>query len=121
MTTKPTTPPIHSLSEETCQSCNTIQSTLSEQEINGYMKRLNQWKKVSIDGTSQLTKTFSFKNFVEALVFTNTVGELAEAEDHHPTLVTQWGSVQVTWWTHSIGGLHTNDFILAARTDRLHS
>jgi len=109
------------LSEETCQSCNTKTSPLSEQEINGYIKRLDQWEKLSTGGIPQLTKAFSFKNFAEALVFTNAVGELAEAEDHHPTLVTQWGSVQVTWWTHSIGGLHTNDFILAARTDRLHS
>jgi len=47
------------------------------------------------------------------------VGEIAEAEDHHPLVVTEWGRVTVQWWTHKIGGLHQNDFIMAAKTDRL--
>jgi 4a-hydroxytetrahydrobiopterin dehydratase len=47
------------------------------------------------------------------------VGELAEAEGHHPVLVTRWGSVTVIWWTHKIRGLHRNDFIMAAKTDAL--
>lgn len=110
-----------SLSEETCKSCSKASSPLSEQEQDSYMKRLNEWNITSIKGIQQLTKAFSFKNFADALAFTNAVGELAEAENHHPTLVTEWGSVQVTWWTHSIGGLHANDFILAARTDEIQS
>ena len=48
-----------------------------------------------------------------------TFGELAEAEGHHPAILTEWGSVEVSWWTHKIGGLHMNDFIMAARTDEL--
>jgi 4a-hydroxytetrahydrobiopterin dehydratase len=47
------------------------------------------------------------------------VGEQAEEEGHHPALLTEWGKVTVTWWTHKIGGLHHNDFIMAARTDEL--
>jgi 4a-hydroxytetrahydrobiopterin dehydratase len=46
---------------------------------------------------------------------------LAEAEDHHPAIVTEWGRVTVTWWTHKIRGLHRNDFIMAAKTDRLYA
>ncbi len=47
------------------------------------------------------------------------MGDLAEIENHHPAILTEWGKVEVTWWTHSIDGLHDNDFILAARTDAL--
>jgi len=55
----------------------------------------------------------------DALAFTNRVGALAEAEGHHPALLTEWGRVTVTWWTHKIRGLHRNDFIMAAKTDAL--
>ena len=51
----------------------------------------------------------------------NRVGALAEQEGHHPALLTEWGRVTVSWWTHAIGGLHRNDFILAARTDTLYA
>jgi 4a-hydroxytetrahydrobiopterin dehydratase len=70
-------------------------------------------------GDPQLERTFRFPNFREALTFTLQVGELAEAEGHHPVLVTRWGSVTVIWWTHKIRGLHRNDFIMAAKTDAL--
>ena len=68
-----------------------------------------------------LERVFKWKNFVQALAFTNRVGELAEEEGHHPALLTEWGKVTVTWWTHKIKGLHRNDFIMAARTDQLYS
>jgi 4a-hydroxytetrahydrobiopterin dehydratase len=61
---------------------------------------------------------YSFNNFVEAIAFTNRVGELAEEENHHPALLTEWGKVTVTWWTHKIRGLHRSDFIMAAKTDK---
>jgi len=64
---------------------------------------------------------FSFKNFVEALAFTNSVGALAEEQGHHPDLLTEWGRVTVTWWSHKIKGLHRNDFIVAARTDQIYT
>jgi 4a-hydroxytetrahydrobiopterin dehydratase len=64
---------------------------------------------------------FRFATFADALQFTNVVGKLAEAEGHHPTLLTEWGKVTVTWWTHKIRGLHRNDFIMAAKTDALYA
>jgi len=67
----------------------------------------------------RLERVFTFPDFAAALAFTNRVGATAEAEDHHPALLTEWGRVTVTWWTHSIKGLHRNDFIMAARTDAL--
>jgi 4a-hydroxytetrahydrobiopterin dehydratase len=56
---------------------------------------------------------------VQALDFTNKVGGLAEEEDHHPAILTEYGKVTVVWWTHAIKGLHRNDFIMAAKTDQL--
>jgi 4a-hydroxytetrahydrobiopterin dehydratase len=70
-------------------------------------------------GTNHLMRVFKFKNFVEALDFTNGVGRIAEIENHHPMIITEWGKVSVHWWTHKIGGLHKNDFIMAAKVDQL--
>ena len=64
---------------------------------------------------------FRFSNFAEALTFTDKVGELAETEGHHPAILTEWGRVTVTWWTHKIRGLHRNDFIMAAKTDQIYT
>lgn len=66
-----------------------------------------------------LERTYTFKNFSDALAFTNQIGELAEAADHHPELCLAWGRVKLTIWTHSIGGLSEADFIFAARSDEL--
>ena len=66
---------------------------------------------------SMLSRQYRFDDFSRALEFTNQVAALAEAEDHHPRIVTEWGAVQVSWWTHTVRGLHYNDFIMAARCD----
>ena len=66
-----------------------------------------------------MERVFAVKDFVEALRFTNRVGALAEAEGHHPAILTEWGRVTVTLWTHKIHGLHRNDFIMAAKIDAL--
>jgi 4a-hydroxytetrahydrobiopterin dehydratase len=78
------------------------------------MGELPEWRLVTRDGIDRLERVFTFPNFVEALAFTNRVGEIAEAGGHHPVLLTEWGRATVTWWTHAIGGLH-HDFIMAAR------
>ena len=83
------------------------------------MRELPQWGIVEQDGEQRLQRVFTFKDFAAALAFTNEVGRIAEEAQHHPLLTTEWGSVTVQWWTHSIGGLHRNDFILAARTSQL--
>jgi len=93
---------------------------VEENEIPELKAQIPEWAVIEIDGIKRIERKFKFKNFKEALEFTNRVGELAEAEDHHPALLTEWGSVTVTWWTHSVGGLHRNDFIMAARTDEIY-
>jgi 4a-hydroxytetrahydrobiopterin dehydratase len=79
------------------------------------------WELVEREGVKRLERTFKFKDFAQALAFTNRVGELAEQQDHHPVIVTEWGKVKVTWWTHKIRGLHQNDFIMAAKTQEAYS
>ncbi len=81
------------------------------------MPQIPDWEIVEIDGINRLSRTFEFDNFADALSFTNKVGELAEKEQHHPAILTEWGKVTVSWWTHKIGGLHINDFVMAAKTD----
>ncbi len=66
-----------------------------------------------------LEATFTFEDFAGALAFTNEVGALAEAEDHHPEITLTWGKVEIRVWTHTVGGVSPNDFILAARIDHL--
>ena len=66
----------------------------------------------------QLQRAFEFPDFATALAFTNEIGQLSEAADHHPALLTEWGKVTIRWWTHMLGGLHMNDYIMAARCSR---
>ena len=68
----------------------------------------------------RVKKVYKFKNFVQALEFTNKVGAIAEEENHHPLIIKEWGRVTLQFWTHKIGGLHKNDFIMAAKTDELY-
>ncbi|MBI3985627.1 MAG: 4a-hydroxytetrahydrobiopterin dehydratase [Lentisphaerae bacterium] len=67
----------------------------------------------------RLEKTFKFKDFKQALAFVNKVGELAEAQGHHPDILLAWGRAKITLWTHKIGGLSESDFVMAAKIDRL--
>ncbi|MEO8972041.1 MAG: 4a-hydroxytetrahydrobiopterin dehydratase [Ktedonobacteraceae bacterium] len=85
------------------------------------LTQLPDWAVIEVNGIKQLQRVFTFNNFANALAFTNKVGELAEAEGHHPALLTEWGRVTVTWWTHSIGGVGSTDYNMAAQTDRLYA
>ena len=94
---------------------------LSPQEIETYITQVPDWHVEHQEGVARLVKQFKFKDFSQALAFSVQVGILAEKEDHHPAITTEWGRVTVTFWTHFINGLHLNDFIAAAYTDRLFS
>lgn len=107
------------LHELKCVACRGGEPTLTSEEIARLLPGVPGWRLDVVDGMNRLTRTFKFKNFRDALAFTNHVGEIAEAEDHHPLIVTEWGKVTVQWWTHKIGGLHKNDFIMASKTNRL--
>ncbi|NEQ52156.1 MAG: 4a-hydroxytetrahydrobiopterin dehydratase [Leptolyngbya sp. SIO3F4] len=105
------------LTSQTCIPCSGKVPPASDDEIAELKPQIPDWNIISEDGVSQLQKVYNFSDFKAALGFTNKVGELAETEQHHPALLTEWGKVTVTWWTHALHGLHRNDFIMAAKTD----
>lgn len=106
---------MNALAQERCAACRPNSPRVARQEAETLLADLPGWEIVVENGIEQLVATFKCKNFVAALAFANRVGELAEAADHHPRIVVEWGRVSVAWWTHAIGGLHRNDFIMAAR------
>jgi len=109
------------LTQLKCTACHKGEPTVTDEEIAEFGPQVPDWSILEVDGVKRLERVFRFDNFVHALAFTNKIGELAEEEGHHPALLTEWGKVTVSWWTHKIGGLHRNDFIMAAKSDRAYA
>ncbi|SDR83475.1 4a-hydroxytetrahydrobiopterin dehydratase [Halopseudomonas litoralis] len=107
------------LKEQHCDACRADAPRVTDQERESLQREIPDWQVIDVAGEHQLMREFRFRDFAAALVFTNQVAELAEAENHHPALLLEYGKVTVRWWTHKIGGLHRNDFIMGARTDLL--
>ena len=91
----------------------------NDAEIANFLDQLPAWTTINQDGVNKLRACFSFDNYAKTVDFCLAVAELAEEFDHHPSILLEWGKCTVTWWTHTINGLHQADFIMAARTDRL--
>ena len=108
-----------SLSKEHCESCRADAPRISDADLRGLMPKIPEWGVVVVDEVMRLTREYSFKDFAQAMAFSNRVGGIAESAGHHPAILTEWGKVTVTWWSHKIRGLHKNDLIMAARTDEL--
>ena len=100
-------------------ACRRDSPRATEAEIRELKPQIPEWTLLERDGIERLERTYRFANFAEALNFTNRVGAVAEQEGHHPAILTEWGRVTVTLWTHKIRGLHRNDFIIAAKIDSL--
>jgi 4a-hydroxytetrahydrobiopterin dehydratase len=94
---------------------------MTEAEIAELLPQIPEWQTVTQDNILRLQRIFKFKDYAQAVEFTNKVAAIAEEEDHHPLIVLEWGKVTVQWWTHVVKGLHRNDFIMAAKTDGLSS
>jgi len=109
------------LAGETCVPCRGGEPAPEENEIGALLLEVPGWRVAERDGVKRLEKEFRFADFASALRFTIGVGERAEEAGHHPALLTEWGRVTVGWWTHAIGGLHRNDFVMAARTDTVYA
>jgi 4a-hydroxytetrahydrobiopterin dehydratase len=110
---------MESLASMRCEACRRGAPTVTEEEKRELQPQVPDWAVVEREGIERLERVFGFPDFAQALAFTNRVGAIAEGEGHHPALLTEWGRVTVTWWTHKIRGLHRNDFVMAAKTDRL--
>lgn len=105
------------LARQDCVPCRKGGDPLPDEEIHKLLGELPHWRLVEEEGEKKLRRSYPFKNFRQALELTGRIGERAEEIQHHPVLVTEWGKLTVTWWTHHLGGLHMNDFIMAARSD----
>ncbi len=89
---------------------------LTSQEVHALAPQVPAWR---VADDRKLERRFEFDDFVTAMAFLNRMAELAEAEAHHPDFSVRYSIVDVTLWTHAIGGLSQNDFILAAKIDQL--
>lgn len=96
---------------------------LTDDETRSLLKQVPNWQIEYASGRSLFTlaRSFEFDAYTKVLNFHSKIGELAETEQHHPEMTTQYGSVKVCWWTHTVGGVHMNDFVLAAKCDVLFS
>lgn len=105
------------LAQKKCVACEGAVQPLTRDEAEILMKQLKGW---TLSGDARwISKEFKFKDFAEAMKFTNAVADIAEAEGHHPDLQVSWGKVVVELTTHAIKGLFENDFIIAAKIDKI--
>ena len=105
------------LASKSCAPCRGGIPPLPEGEAAKYLPAVTGW--TLEEGATRLHRRFEFRDFVEAMKFVNRVADLAERQGHHPDIAVHWNRVDLMLWTHKIGGLHENDFILAARINRL--
>jgi len=107
------------LTSEKCTACRRDSPRVTEAEIEELRSQLPEWSLAEVGGIARLERVLRFTNFAQALNFTNRVGALAEEEGHHPAILTEWGKVTISLWTHKIHGLHRNDFVMAAKINDL--
>ncbi len=110
---------METLAQERCVACDRNAPRLSDDELNTMLPQVPDWSVIEVDGIPRLQRTYTVPDFAAALDLTDRIGALAEAEGHHPAILTEWGRVTVSWWTHKIRGLHRNDVVMAAKTDQI--
>jgi 4a-hydroxytetrahydrobiopterin dehydratase len=113
------TPDQTPLSAQHCVACKPGSPHLRREEIDRLLGQVEGWTVEEVDGHLRLAKVFKFKGFMPGVELVNRIAPLAEAEKHHPDLLVSYGSVTVWLWTHAASGITQNDFILAAKIDRL--
>lgn len=109
------------LAQQHCVAWRTGEQPVAGKQLLELHRLVPEWHVIEHAGLTHLQRTFAFDTFSEALSFTDKVGGLAQAEEHFPSVVTEWGRVQISWWTHPLRNLHRNDFIMAAKTDKLYT
>jgi len=109
---------MHTLADHPLADNRKQAAPLTDAETADLKRLLANWDIRYEEHVPQLTRHYPFPDFATALHFANTIGKLADAADHHPTLFVEWGKLTVAWWTHTLKALHMNDFIMAARCDR---
>ena len=109
---------MNDLSSQSCEACQIDAPKVPQDQIQILLSEINGWVLIE-EPINKIQKVFSFKSYKDSVDFSNKVANLADDEDHHPQIVLEWGKVTVIWWSHKIEGLHKNDFICAAKTDKL--
>ena len=105
------------LADRSCTPCRAGTPPLRPEEFQPLLRQLHGWQ---VEDGKKIAKSYRFKNFIEAVAFVDATVPVAEAEGHHPDLFVKWGEVRVYLWTHAAGGLTENDFVMAAKIDRMH-
>jgi len=106
------------LTKQKCEACTIDAPLVDEKRFTELLKELDGWE-IIYEDINILSKTYSFDNYEDSVKFATDIVKLSEDEDHHPSILLEWGSVRVQWWSHKIKGLHMNDFICAAKTETL--
>ena len=109
---------MNDLSSQSCEACQIDAPKVPQNQIQILLSEINGWFLIE-EPINKIQKIFSFKSYKDSVDFSNKVASLADDEDHHPQIILEWGKVTVIWWSHKIEGLHKNDFICAAKTDKL--
>ena len=109
------------LVSERCEACRPDSLKVTDAERIELGQDIPDWELIEVKGEPRLRRVYSLKDYESSLALTQRIGELAILEDHHPSILTIWGKVTVTWWTHAIRGLHRNDFVMAAKSDEAYA
>jgi len=111
---------MNELAQQHCSPIGANTLRLNDQDVSQLKATLPGWRTYEKGAELRLEKVYEFEDFRKAVAFTNQIAQAANEEDHHPAILTEWGKVTVTWWTHKIKGLRQNDFIMVAKTDQLY-
>ena len=106
------------LTDKKCEACTIDAPLVNSVDYPELLKELEDWS-IEEESINKLVKSYNFANYADSVSFANKIADLAEAEDHHPKIVLEWGSVKLEWWSHKVKGLHLNDFICASKSDKV--
>jgi 4a-hydroxytetrahydrobiopterin dehydratase len=100
-----------------CETLRYGASVVKKEEVEELLLAVPSWRREFQGGVEKLMREYHFVEFKDAFSFNYKIAALSNREDHHPSIITEWGKVTVYWWSHKVNGLHINDFIMAAKTD----
>lgn len=110
---------MENLSERKCEACRAGAPLATAEEIDRYLPVIPDWELIAEDGINKLMREFKTPSFIDTVKFINQLAELAEAEGHHPLMLVNYNRITIWWWSHKIKGLHVNDFVMSAKTDKI--
>ena len=104
-----------------CVACHPDAPKATKEQISEFLNNYLEWELIEDNQVPQLKRIFKFNDYFGSVDFTKKIADISEKENHHPSILLEWGKVTVRWWTHKIKGLHENDFIMATKTDEIYN